>query len=184
MCQRVGHTLQSTMGTANQLWSVYTHVYYQLWTCSWTLQAWVMLQLCFRNFSSSIRNTLLTGARLRFQIELQIGDKGTPILYTPTNARTQYVKKIHYNLAAAIRKNNNNVGFVPREISKFSCTSFLQRSGSEVTCIVGGDRKEGLGGSHVYLHLQRKMKHLDRSLSWELVVTSPNLKEVASNHPV
>ena len=39
---------------------------------------------------------------------------------------------IHDNFAVAVLQNNNTVGHVPRDISWY----FLQKSGSEITCIV------------------------------------------------
>ena len=47
---------------------------------------------------------------------------------------------IHDDFAVAVLKNSNTVGHVPREISRV-CWYFLHKSGSEMTCIVNGDRR-------------------------------------------
>ena len=53
------------------------------------------------------------------------------------------VNSIHDDFAVAVLKNgknSNTVGHVPREISRV-CWYFLHKSGSEMTCIVSGDRR-------------------------------------------
>ena len=50
------------------------------------------------------------------------------------------VNNIHDDFAVAVLKNGNTVGHVPREISRV-CWYFLHKSGSEMTCIVNGDRR-------------------------------------------
>ena len=50
------------------------------------------------------------------------------------------VNNIHDNFAVAVLKNSNTVRHVPREISRV-CWYFLHKSGSEITCIVNGDRR-------------------------------------------
>ena len=50
------------------------------------------------------------------------------------------VNNIHDDFAVAVLKNSNTVGHVPREISRV-CWYFLHKSGSEMTCIVNGDRR-------------------------------------------
>ena len=66
-------------------------------------------------------------------------------------------------------KNGNTVGHVPREISRV-CWYFLHKSGSEMTCIVNGDRRrsevdgKGLVVPCVYI-FRGKQKHLDRLIN-------------------
>jgi len=48
----------------------------------------------------------------------------------------RYILNIHNNFAVAFLKNNNTVDHVPREISAGGY--FLQKIGSERTCIVSG----------------------------------------------
>ena len=50
------------------------------------------------------------------------------------------VNNIHDDFAVAVLKNGNTVGHVSREISRV-CWYFLHKSGSEMTCIVNGDRR-------------------------------------------
>ena len=76
------------------------------------------------------------------------------------------VNNIHDDFAVAVLKNGNTVGHVPREISRV-CWYFLHKSGSEMTCIVNGDRRrsevdgKGLVVPCVYI-FRGKQKHLDR----------------------
>ena len=79
------------------------------------------------------------------------------------------VNNIHDDFAVAILKNGNTVGHVPREISRV-CRYFLHKSGSEMTCIVNGDRRrsevdgKGLVVPCVYI-FRGKQKHLDRLIN-------------------
>ena len=72
------------------------------------------------------------------------------------------VNNIHDDFAVALLKNSNTVGHVPREICRV-CWYFLHKSGSEMTCIVNGDRRrsevdgERIRGS-VCVHLQKETK--------------------------
>ena len=50
------------------------------------------------------------------------------------------VNNIHDDFAVAVLKNSNTVGHVQQEISRV-CWYFLHKSGSEMTCIVNGDRR-------------------------------------------
>ena len=65
--------------------------------------------------------------------------------------------------------NGNTVGHVPREISRV-CWYFLHKSGSEMTCIVSGDKRrsevdgKGLVVPCVYI-FRGKQKHLDRLIN-------------------
>ena len=76
------------------------------------------------------------------------------------------VNNIHDDFAVAVLKNSNTVGHVPREISRV-CWYFLHKSGSEMTCIVNGDRRrsevdgKGLVVPCVYI-FKGKQKHLER----------------------
>ena len=73
------------------------------------------------------------------------------------------VNNIHDDFAVAVLKNSNTVGHVPREISRV-CWYFLHKSGSEMTCIVNGDRRrsevdgKGLVVPSSCVHLQRETK--------------------------
>ena len=75
------------------------------------------------------------------------------------------VNNIHDDFAVAVLMNGNTVGHVPREISRV-CWYFLHKSGSEMTCIVNGDRRrsevdgKGLVVPCVYI-IRGKQKHLD-----------------------
>ena len=75
------------------------------------------------------------------------------------------VNNIHDDFAVAVLKNSNTVGHVPREISRVCCY-FLHKSGSEMTCIVNGDRRrsevdgKGLVVPCVYI-FKGKQKHLE-----------------------
>jgi len=51
------------------------------------------------------------------------------------------VNNIHDDFAVAVLKNSNTVGHVPWEISRV-CWYFLHKSGSKMTCIVNGDRRQ------------------------------------------
>ena len=79
------------------------------------------------------------------------------------------VNNIHDDFAVAVLKNGNTVGHVPREISRV-CWYFLHKSGSEMTCIVSGDRRrsevdgKGLVVPCVYI-FRGKQKHLDRLIN-------------------
>ena len=79
------------------------------------------------------------------------------------------VSNIHDDFAVAVLKNGNTVGHVPREISRV-CWYFLHKSGSEMTCIVNGDRRrsevdgKGLVVLCVYI-FRGKQKHLDRLIN-------------------
>ena len=79
------------------------------------------------------------------------------------------VNNIHDDFAVAVLKNGNTVGHVPREISRV-CWYFLHKSGSEMTCIVNGDRRrsevdgKGLVVPCVYI-FRAKQKHLDRLIN-------------------
>ena len=82
------------------------------------------------------------------------------------------VNNIHDDFAVAVLKNGNTVGHVPREISRV-CWYFLHKSGSEMTCIVNGDRRrsevdgptgKGLVVPCVYI-FRGKQKHLDRLIN-------------------
>ena len=79
------------------------------------------------------------------------------------------VNNIHDDFAVAVLKNSNTVGHVPREISRV-CWYFLQKSGSEMTCIVNGDRRrsevdgKGLVVPCVYI-FKGKQKHLERLIN-------------------
>ena len=80
------------------------------------------------------------------------------------------VSNIHDYFAVAVLKNGNTVGHVPREISRV-CWYFLHtESGSEMTCIVNGDRRrseidgKGLVVPCVYI-FRGKQKHLDRLIN-------------------
>ena len=79
------------------------------------------------------------------------------------------VNNIHDNFAVAVLKNSNTVGHVPREISRV-CWYFLHKSGSEMTCIVNGDRRrsevdgKGLVVPCVYI-FKGKQKHLERLIN-------------------
>ena len=79
------------------------------------------------------------------------------------------VNNIHDNFAVAVLKNSNTVGHVPREISRV-CWYFLHKSGSEMTCIVNGDRRQsevdgkGLMVPCVYI-FKGKQKHLERLIN-------------------
>ena len=76
---------------------------------------------------------------------------------------------IHDDFAVAVLKNSNTVGHVPREISRV-CWYFLHKSGSEMTCIVNGDRRrsevdgKGLVVPCVYI-FKGKQKHLERLIN-------------------
>ena len=76
---------------------------------------------------------------------------------------------IHDDFAVAVLKNSNTVGHVPREISRV-CWYFLHKSGSEITCIVNGDRRrsevdgKGLVVPCVYI-FKGKQKHLERLIN-------------------
>ena len=76
------------------------------------------------------------------------------------------VNNIHDDFAVAVLKNSNTVGHVPREISRV-CWYFLHKTGSEMTCIVNGDRRrsevdgKGLVVPCVYI-FKGKQKHLER----------------------
>ena len=73
------------------------------------------------------------------------------------------------DFAVAVLKNSNAVGHVPREISRV-CWYFLHKSGSEMTCIVNGDRRrsevdgKGLVVPCVYI-FKGKQKHLERLIN-------------------
>ena len=79
------------------------------------------------------------------------------------------VNNIHDDFAVAVLKNSNTVGHVPREISRV-CWYFLHKSGSEMTCIVNGDRRrsevdgKGLVVPCVYI-FKGKQKHLERPIN-------------------
>ena len=79
------------------------------------------------------------------------------------------VNNIHDDFAVAVLKNGNTVGHVPWEISRV-CWYFLHTSGSEMTCIVNGDRRrskvdgKGLVVPCVYV-FRGKPKHLDRLIN-------------------
>ena len=79
------------------------------------------------------------------------------------------VNNIHDDFAVAVLKNSNTVGHVPREISRV-CWYFLHKSGSEMTCIVNGDRRrsevdgKGLVVPCVYI-FKGKQKHLERLIN-------------------
>ena len=79
------------------------------------------------------------------------------------------VNNIHDDIAVAVLKNGNTVSHVPREISRV-CWYFLHKSGSEMTCIVNGDRRrsevdgKGLMVPCVYV-FRGKPKHLDRLIN-------------------
>ena len=83
---------------------------------------------------------------------------------------------IHDDFAVAVLKNSNTVGHVPREISRV-CWYFLHKSGSEMTCIVNGDRRQsevdgkGLVVLCVYI-FKGKQKHLERLISLFAKLTS------------
>ena len=51
------------------------------------------------------------------------------------------VAKSHDDLPVAIWRSSSNVGHVPREFLQV-CWYFLQKSGSEIMCIVSGDRRQ------------------------------------------
>ena len=73
------------------------------------------------------------------------------------------------SLHVAVLKNSNTVGHVQREISRV-CWYFLHKSGSEMTCIVNGDRRQsevdgkGLVVPCVYI-FKGKQKHLERLIN-------------------
>ena len=73
------------------------------------------------------------------------------------------------DFAVAVLKNSNTVGHVPQEISRV-CWYFLHKSGSEMTCIVNGDRRrsevdgKGLMVPCVYI-FKGKQKHLERLIN-------------------
>ena len=77
--------------------------------------------------------------------------------------------EVHDDFAVAVLKNSNTVGHVPREISRV-CWYFLHKSGSEMTCIVNGDRRrsevdgKGLVVPCVYI-FKGKQKHLERLIN-------------------
>jgi len=48
--------------------------------------------------------------------------------------------KSHDDIPVATQRNSSNIGHVPREFSQV-CWYFLQKSGSEIMCIVSGDRR-------------------------------------------
>ena len=79
------------------------------------------------------------------------------------------VNNIHDDFAVAVLKNDNTVGHVPWKISRV-CRYFLHKSGSEMTCIVNGDRRhsevdgKGLVVPCVYI-FRGKQKHLDRLIN-------------------
>ena len=82
------------------------------------------------------------------------------------------VNKIRDDFAVAVLKNSNTVDHVLREISKV-CWYFLHKSGSEMTCIVNGDRRrsevdgkgfKGLVVPCMYI-FRGKQKHLDRLIN-------------------
>ena len=79
------------------------------------------------------------------------------------------VNNIHDDFAVAVLKNSNTVGHVPREISRV-CWYFLHKGGSEMTCIVNGDRRrsevdgKGLVVPCVYI-FKGKQKHLERLIN-------------------
>ena len=79
------------------------------------------------------------------------------------------VNNIHDDFAVAVLMNSNTVGHVPREISRV-CWYFLHKSGSEMTCIVNGDRRrsevdgKGLVVPCVYI-FKGKQKHLERLIN-------------------
>ena len=78
------------------------------------------------------------------------------------------VNNIHDDFAVAVLKNGNTVGHVPREISRV-CWYFLHKSGSEMTCIVNGDRRSEVDGKGlvvpcVYI-FRGKQKHLNRLIN-------------------
>ena len=76
---------------------------------------------------------------------------------------------IYDDFAVAVLKNSSTVGHVPREISRV-CWYFLHKSGSEMTCIVNGDRRQSeVGGKGlvvlcVYI-FKGKQKHLERLIN-------------------
>ena len=79
------------------------------------------------------------------------------------------VNNIHDDYSVAVLKNGNTVGHVPREISRV-CWYFLHKSGSEMTCIINGDRRrsevdgKGLVVPCVYI-FRGKQKDLDRLIN-------------------
>ena len=79
------------------------------------------------------------------------------------------VNNIHDDFAVAVLMNSNTASHVPREISRV-CWYFLHKSGSEMTCIVSGDRRhsevdgKGLMVQCVYI-FRGKQKHLDRLIN-------------------
>ena len=79
------------------------------------------------------------------------------------------VNNIHDDFAVAVVKNSNTVGHAPREISRV-CWYFLHKNGSEMTCIVNGDRRrsevdgKGLVVPCVYI-FKGKQKHLERLIN-------------------
>ena len=79
------------------------------------------------------------------------------------------VNNIHDDFAVAVLKNSNTVVHVPRGISRV-CWYFLHKSGSEMTCIVNGDRRrsevdgKGLVVPCVYI-FKGKQKHLERPIN-------------------
>ena len=77
-----------------------------------------------------------------------------------------YTSKVHVYIRTQLR---NTVGHAPREFSRV-CWYFLHKSGSEMTCIVNGDRRrsevdgKGLVVPCVYI-FKGKQKHLERLIN-------------------
>ena len=66
-------------------------------------------------------------------------------------------------------KDDTIVGRVPREISRVCCFFFLQKSSSEMTCQVDGNRRRSAMGKGLVIPcvyvFRGKQKHLDRLIS-------------------
>ena len=80
--------------------------------------------------------TIMTPPRFMFTVQTIAGtvcDHAVVFLHQREELPLQHEgRNIHDDFAVAILKNSNTVGHVPRDISWY----FLQKSGSEITCIV------------------------------------------------
>ena len=95
--------------------------------------------------------------------------RGLPTSEKSSQFNARSILNIHDDFAVAVLKNSNTVGHVPRETSRV-CWYFLHKSGSEMTCIVNGDRRrsevdgKGLVVPCVYI-FKGKQKHLERLIN-------------------
>jgi len=128
------------------------------------------------SYKSILHKTVDTGPRVLFH-----GYKASWSPYIGEELPVQReVNSIHNYFAVAVLKNSNTVDHVPREISRV-CWYFLHKSGSEMTCIVNGDRRRSevdgkiLVVPCVYI-FKGKQKHLVRLIKLFAKLTGSTIR--------